>query len=79
MGAFRALAGEAVAGQVRPVFQMGIEEVPRDATAEQLALSNRVRGTVLFYLSNWFAELTLAAWGVLPNLGGYLRFARSDL
>jgi len=79
VGAFQALAGEAVAGQVQPLFQMGVEEVPRDATPEQLALSNRVAGQLPFYLTSWFAALTLVAWGALPSFVGYLRFARSDL
>ena len=79
LGAFRALAEPFVEGQLQPFFQMGLEEIPRDATAEQLALSNRVPGSLPVYLSDWFAAATLAAWGVLPAIVGYLRFVRSDI
>jgi len=79
LGAFRAVAETFVDGQLQPFFQMGLEEVPRDATPEQLRLANRVSGSLPFYFSNWFAAATLAAWGVVPVLVGYLRFERSDV
>ena len=79
VGAFRAVAETFVDGRLQPFFQMGLEEVPGDATPEQLRLTNRVSGPLPFYLSNWFAAATLAAWGVVPVLVGYLRFERSDV
>lgn len=79
LGAFRALAGPFVEGQLQPFFQMGLEEIPRDATSEQLALSNRVPGSLPLYLRDWFAAATLAAWGIFPAVVGYLRFVRSDI
>lgn len=79
IGAFRAVVETFVDGRLQPFFQMGLEEVPRDATPEQLQLANRVSGSLPFYLSNWFAAATLAAWGVVPVLVGYLRFERSDV
>jgi ABC-2 type transport system permease protein len=79
IGAFRGLAGGFVDGRLTPLFRMGLEQVPRDATAEQLELANRVGGSVPFYLQTWFAGLTLGIWAVLPTTVGYLRFSRSDI
>jgi len=79
VGAFRALAGGFVEGQLSPFVRMGLEDLPRDASAEQLALSNRVDGPLPFYLSEWFAAATLAFWGAVPAVIGYLRFERSDV
>jgi ABC-2 type transport system permease protein len=79
LGAFRALAEGFVDGRVYPIFRMGLEEVPPDATAQQLAVANRVGTPVPFYLSDWFAAALLAVWGLVPPVVGYLRFARSDL
>lgn len=79
LGAFGGLAENFVDGGIQPIFRMGLEEVPSDATAEQLALSNRVEGPLPFYLTDWFAGLTLLAWGTVPAAVGYLRFVRSDL
>ena len=78
-GAFRALADGFVQGQVSPFVRMGLEQLPKGTTPEQLALPNRVAGPLPFYLSDWFAVLTLAAWGLVPGVVGYLRFRRSDL
>jgi ABC-2 type transport system permease protein len=79
IGAFRAVAETFLDGRLQPFFRMGLENVPRDATPEQLQLTNRVPGSLPFYLSNWFAAATLAAWGVIPAAIGYLRFERSDI
>lgn len=79
ISAFRAVAETFVDGGLQPFFQMGIENVPQDATPEQLRLSNRVPGALPFYLTNWFAAATLVAWGVIPAVIGSLRFERSDI
>jgi len=79
IGAFRALAEGFVDGRLQPFFRMGLEEVPADAAPEQLRLANRVPGPLPFYLSNWFAAATLAAWAIVPAAVGYLRFERSDI
>lgn len=79
IGAFRAVAETFVDGRLQPFFQMGLEDVPRDATPEQLQLANRVSEPLPFYLSNWFAAVTLAVWGVIPTVVGYLRFEQSDV
>lgn len=79
VGAFRAVAEQFTASRLSPLFQMGLEEVPADASPEQLELANRIGGSVPFYLERWFAAVTLGAWGLFPALVGYVRFKRSDL
>lgn len=79
LGAFRGLAASFVDGHIYRMIQLGVEDIPQGATAEQRLPSNRVVGDVPFYLSNWVAVLTLAVWGVLPAAVGYLGFRRSDL
>jgi hypothetical protein len=68
-----------VDGRLQPFFQIGLEDLPRDATPEQLRLANRVSGSLPVSLSNWFVAATLGAWGVVHVLVGYLRFERSDI
>ncbi|SFC51860.1 ABC-2 type transport system permease protein [Halobiforma haloterrestris] len=79
VNAYRAVAQGFVDGRLQSFFQLGIEDVPADTTQDQLALSNRVDGELPFYLSNWFAALTLTVWAVVPSVVGYVRFERSDL
>lgn len=79
VSAFRAVADGFVTGRLGTLFQIGVEEIPQGATAEQLRLSNRVNGPLPFYLTTWFAGVTLAAWGLIATGIGYLRFARSDI
>jgi ABC-2 type transport system permease protein len=77
--AFRAVTGNFIEAPLSSLFQLGIEEIPEGTTPEQLKLENRVAGTLPFYLRDWFAALTLAAWAVVPAVVGYLRFERLDL
>ena len=79
VGAFRAIGTEFVSGQLGPLFQVGLEQIPQEVSPEQRQLSNRVSGALPFYLTNWFAGLTLVAWGVVPAVFGYVRFNRSDI
>lgn len=79
INSYLALAEGSVDGRLNPFFQMGLEDIPPGATQEQLKLSNRVGGTLPVYLTDWFAGVTLAAWGVFPAILGYLRFERSDI
>lgn len=79
VGAFRAVADGFVTGQLSPFFQVGIEDIPQSATAEQLRVSNRVTGPLPFYLTTWFAGVILAAWALIPAGIGYLRFNRADI
>jgi len=79
IGAFRAVADRFVSGQLGSLFQVGLEQIPQGATPEQRQLSNRVPGALPFYLTDWFAGLTLAAWGVVPAVFGYVRFRRADI
>jgi ABC-2 type transport system permease protein len=79
VGAFRAIAGGFVSGQLGPLFQVGLEQIPQDATSAQRQLSNRVSGPLPLYLTNWFAGVTLIAWAVVPTVFGYLQFSRSDI
>jgi ABC-2 type transport system permease protein len=79
LGAYRTLAQSAVDGYVGAIFQMGLEQIPRDTPGAQRMVANRVTGSVPFYLTDWFAGVILLAWGVVPPVFGYLRFRRSDL
>jgi len=79
VNAHSAVAEQFLDGRVQPFIRLGIEDVPADATADQLALANRVSGVLPFYLSTWFAGVTLLAWAVIPTVVGYIRFLRSDL
>lgn len=79
VGAFRAVADGFVNGQLGPLFQVGLEQIPQDATPEQRELSNRVSGPLPFYLTSWGAGVTLIAWAVVPTVFGYRRFNRSDI
>lgn len=79
IGAFQAVAGTFLDGRIPSFFVMGLEEIPSGTTSAELAVGNRVAGTLPFYLENWFAALTLGCWAVFPALVGYLRFRRSDL
>lgn len=79
MGAFRAIAENFVDGRLGAFFNLGLEEIPPETTPEQLELSNRVAGSLPFYLSDWFAGLTLVGWSIVPAALGYLRFEGSDL
>lgn len=77
--AFRVLAESALGEPVRSMVMLPVEDVPLDASPEQLALANRVAGDLPFYLDDWFAAVLLVAWAVVPALVGYRRFRRSDL
>jgi ABC-2 type transport system permease protein len=79
LGAYRTIAESAVDGFVFPIFQLGLEQIPADTPPEQRIAVNRVAGAVPFYLTDWFAGVILAAWGLVPPVFGYLRFRRSDL
>ncbi|MFB6107629.1 MAG: ABC transporter permease subunit [Haloplanus sp.] len=79
IAAFRALAQGAVPVHVSQLFVWGIEEIPKGTTAAELSVSNRVQGPLPFYLHDWFAAVTLAAWALLPSVLGYVRFSRSDI
>ena len=79
VGAFRSVAQEFISSRVSSIFILGLEDIPQNTPREQLTVSNRVVGHLPFYLKTWFNVLTLAAWGLLPTLVGYLRFKRSDL
>lgn len=79
VGAFRSVAQEFISSRVSSIFMLGLEDIPQNTPREQLKVSNRVVGQLPFYLKAWFNVLTLAAWGLVPTLVGYLRFKRSDL
>jgi ABC-2 type transport system permease protein len=79
VGAFQAIAEGFVDGRLSGFIVWGLEDIPQGATADQLALSNRVGTPLPFYLTDWFAALILGLWGVVPSLIGYRRFKRSDL
>jgi ABC-2 type transport system permease protein len=77
--AYHVAADSILGGEVHSLVQLPVEDVPADATPEQLKLANRVPGDLPFYLTDWFAGVTLAAWTVVPPALGYLRFRGADL
>jgi len=79
VGAFRALAEGFVDGRLQPFFRMGLEQIPPDTPPSERTVAARVGGSLPFYLSEWFAALTLAAWGLVPSVVGAVRLERSDL
>lgn len=59
-----------------------VEDIPQEAVIENprlLMLPNRVVGDIPFYLSDWFAPVTMLVWIVLPPLVGYRLLERADL
>jgi ABC-2 type transport system permease protein len=44
-----------------------------------LLLSNRVGGDLPFYLSDWFAVVTMLLWIAIPAVVGYRSFRDADL
>lgn len=77
--AYRVLAGAAVDQRVHEVPEFPLEDVPARASPETLALANRLSGEVPFYLADWFSVVVLLAWGLVPVVAGYRRFADADL
>lgn len=77
--AFRALVDGVLEPTVHTAFTIPVEDVPQDATAEQLALSNRVIGNLPFFLNDWFLVVVLITWTVFPVVLGYWRFQGADL
>ncbi|PSQ17562.1 NosY protein [Halobacteriales archaeon QS_8_69_26] len=77
--AFRVLQSRVLGTEVAEAVGIPVEDVPADATAEQLEIANRVAGEVPFYLQDWFAVVVLVAWGVVPVALGYLRFRDEDI
>lgn len=77
--AFRGLSSAALEQRVQAFPQIPLENVPADATPEQLALANRLAGEIPFYLEDRFSVVVLVAWGVIPVVIGYWQFERADL
>jgi len=77
--AYRSIAGRFLDRELQALVQFGVEVIPEGTTPEELKLENRVDGSLPFYLTDWFAALTLCAWAVIPAVLGYRRFERSDL
>jgi len=77
--AFRALVDGTLEPAVSSALSIPVEDVPPDATAEQLKLSNRVVGHLPFYLSDWMLVALLVAWALVPVGIGYRRFRNADL
>lgn len=77
-----------VAGSLADEFIWGlfgwqgmVEDVPASALQDPnaLMLSNRVAGDLPFYLSDWFAAVTMLVWIVVPAAVGYRAFRNADL
>jgi ABC-2 type transport system permease protein len=58
-----------------------IEDVPASTLQDPnaLLLSNRVAGDLPFYLTDWFAAVTMLVWVVVPAYFGYRSFRGADL
>ncbi|MFB6104210.1 MAG: ABC transporter permease subunit [Halobacteriaceae archaeon] len=79
LASYRVLTEAALGERVHAVPRFPLEDVPRTATVEQLAMHNRLTGAVPFYLQDWFAAAILLTWGVVWVLVGYHRFRTADL
>ncbi|ADB59041.1 NosY protein [Haloterrigena turkmenica DSM 5511] len=77
--AYRVVAGAVLDERVDAVPEFPLEDVPANAPAETLELSNRLAGEVPFYLADWFSAVVLLAWGLVPVLAGYRLFEDADL
>lgn len=77
--AYRVLTEAILDTRVDAVPQFPVEDVPMTAGPDHLAMTNRLTGTVPFYLEDWFAVVILLAWAVVPVLIGYHRFQTTDL
>ncbi|WP_226482080.1 ABC transporter permease subunit [Natrinema amylolyticum] len=77
--AYRVIAGAVLDERVDAVPEFPLEDVPVNAPAETLELSNRLAGEVPFYLADWFSVVVLLAWGLVPVVAGYRRFEDADL
>ncbi|ELZ22910.1 NosY protein [Haloterrigena salina JCM 13891] len=77
--AYRVVAGAVLDERVDAVPEFPLEDVPANAPAETLELSNRLAGEVPFYLADWFSVVVLLAWGLVPVLAGYRLFEDADL
>lgn len=73
------LAGQFIGGIIN--WQNIVEDVSVDMLRdpETLMLSNRVSGDIPFYLSDWFAAVTMLVWIVVPAVIGYRAFRTADL
>lgn len=76
---FRILSEAVLSEPVPAVPKLPLEGVPASATQAQLALANRLGGSVPWYLEDWTAVVVLLAWGTIPMIVGYWRFTRTDL
>ncbi|PSQ50967.1 hypothetical protein BRD15_00320 [Halobacteriales archaeon SW_6_65_15] len=62
-------------------WQSIVEDIPNSALMDMnsLLLSNRVGGDLPFYLSDWFAVVTMLLWIAIPAVVGYRSFRDADL
>lgn len=77
--AYRVLTETLLDTRVDAVPRFPVEDVPMNAGLDQLAMTNRLAGSVPFYLEPWFAAVVLLAWATIPVLLGYHRFRTTDL
>ncbi|QRV16912.1 ABC transporter permease [Haloterrigena salifodinae] len=77
--AYRVVASAVLDERVDAVPEFPLEDVPANASAETLELSNRLAGEVPFYLADWVSVVVLLTWGLVPVLAGYRLFEDADL
>ena len=69
-----------ISGQfVWPIANLGLEDIPMEAAADDRMVAERVDGNKPFYLHPWFSGVVYAIWIVVPVTLGYLRFRGTDL
>lgn len=70
----------AIAGEyVWPIINLGLEDIPMEATADERMLAERISGEIPFYLHSWFSGIIFLVWTAVPIGIGYVRFRRGDI
>lgn len=77
--AYRVATGAILGEPVNAVPYLPLENLPPGTIAAEIEIGTRVAGRVPFYLQDWFAVVILLAWGLIPVVVGYRRFARTDV
>lgn len=77
--AYRVATGAILGEPVNAVPYLPLENLPPGTMAAEFEVGARVVGQVPFYLQDWFAVVILVAWGLVPVIAGYRRFARTDV
>lgn len=77
--AYRVATGSVLGEPVNAVPYLPLEDLPPGTMAAEIEIGTRLAGEIPFYLQDWFAVVILLAWGIIPVVLGYRRFATSDV